>query len=186
MRICWCAATSGSMIVCAMLFTDHRDAARLTLFLDTLSFAALMIVYKLACYSLYVCFFLQESRMLSRRLILSSLWIAPSSVATVLVVRHGPPGNWSEDLASLSLAMVVLGAVIRPAIMLFKPIFSRPGATSWLLREWRKLLFGSLVGSLLMVSGALLLNERGCGRLDVVLSNRAPDTMSNEPTKDRC
>jgi FlaA1/EpsC-like NDP-sugar epimerase len=65
--------------------------------------------------------------------------------------------------------MVLLAAAIRPGILLFKPVFSRPKATSWLLREWRKLFFGSLIGSALIVLGALLLDERGCGRLDVVL-----------------
>src|SRR5207245_11487457 len=114
----------------------------LTLFLDTLSFAALMIVYKLACYNLYVCFFLQESRVLSRRLIFSSLLIAPSSVAIVLTVRHGLPSSWSEELAPLSLTMVLLAAAIRPGIMLFKPLLSKPDAAAWLFRDRTTLVFG--------------------------------------------
>jgi FlaA1/EpsC-like NDP-sugar epimerase len=157
------------MIICGMLFAERRDVARVALILDTIAFATILVVYKLACYNYYVCFCLQESRDLSRRLTVASLWIAPLSIGTVLTARHGQRG-WSEDLA-LSITLLLVAAVIRPMIMLFQPVSSRRETSSWLLREWKKLFFASVIGSSLMVSAALLFNERGVARLDIVWDN---------------
>jgi lipopolysaccharide/colanic/teichoic acid biosynthesis glycosyltransferase len=167
-RICWCAVTSAAMILCAMIFLDNRDLSRLAFILDTVGFVALLVVYKLACYNLFLCFKVQESRALARRLFLWSFLVGPLSLAGVLTLRHGLHAWTNPAQRNLSLTFVCLAAVIRPTFIIFKPPLSRPSASSWLLREWGKLCFGAVIGTAILVSGCFLLNERSVSRLDML------------------
>jgi lipopolysaccharide/colanic/teichoic acid biosynthesis glycosyltransferase len=167
-RICWCAVTSAAMMVCAMIFLDNRDLSRLAFLLDTVGFVALLVVYKLACYNLFLCFKVQESRALARRLFLWSLLVGPLSLAAVLTLRHGLHAWTNPAQRNLSLTFVCLAAIIRPTFILFKPPLSRPSPGLWLRREWGKLCFGAMIGTAILVSGCFLLNERSISRLDMV------------------
>jgi|GEM_PF-440365 len=171
MRLCWCVVTSGSLITCGMLLLGDRDVGRLALVLDSMAFGVLLVGYKLAGYNLYVTFVVQRSRALSRWLILSALVIGPASLVTVLTVRYGAR-NWTSEGGGLaSLTLVVLAAVIRPGMILFKPVLSRQTTRRWLLREWHRLLFGAFVGSAVLIGGAVLFNIRGVGRMDIAMDS---------------
>jgi lipopolysaccharide/colanic/teichoic acid biosynthesis glycosyltransferase len=165
-RCCWCAAVSGSMIACALLYAEFRGLGRAVLVADSMLFLTILVVYKLACYNAYHCFYWQESRHLWRRLILASALIGPAAMAAVLSVRHGLH-SWVGPHAAAGVALVLLAAAGRTAVTILKPIGYRQSLGSWLLREWPKLLLGSVIGTSLIVSGAVLLNERAVGRGDL-------------------
>jgi lipopolysaccharide/colanic/teichoic acid biosynthesis glycosyltransferase len=167
LRNWWCAVTSAALIVSGMVFADHRDVGRVILLLDTMFFLAVLMMYKLLLYNIYLSFFLQKSRRLCRRLVVASLAAAPLSMAVVVGFRQRP-GAWSGPQLRLYLPVVLLAALIRPVVVLFLPVFPRRTVAAWFLSEWRKLAGGALVGSALLIFAALLVNERGLGRGDVL------------------
>jgi lipopolysaccharide/colanic/teichoic acid biosynthesis glycosyltransferase len=167
LRCFWCAATSGAMIGCFMLYADYRDVGRLPLMLDMFAFATVLVVYKLTCYNAYMCFVLHQSRGLSRRLFFGSVALGPLSMFTVVTLRHGF-GAWVGENGTSYLILLLLCLLIRPSILLLKPISLASDTTSWLLKEWKKLFFESLIGSFLIVFTAVMLNERGVSRLDTI------------------
>jgi lipopolysaccharide/colanic/teichoic acid biosynthesis glycosyltransferase len=167
LRICWCAGVSGSLLSCAMLFADYRNMGRAVLLADTSAFLAALVLYKLICYSVYVCFFLQKSRELSRRLTLAALVLGPLSMTIVLFGRHGIHG-WESLRSAGWPALAFLALVIRPVIVLLKPLRLQAVGISWLASEGVKLFLGALVGSSLIVSGSLVFQQSAIGRLDIV------------------
>lgn len=166
-RAWWCAVTSSSLIACASLFTEHRDVGRLTLWLDMVSFISLLVLYKLTLYKAYVTFYLQESRELTRRLLAAAVLLAPLSAATVVTVRFGS-SVWTGPEAGFYFSMLALFAVIRPLVILFRPIGAHRNLVTWLFQEWKGLFLGTLVGSALMVFAAVSVNERSLARSDIV------------------
>src|SRR5262249_36368836 len=116
----------------------------------------------------FVCFKVQESRALARYLFLMAFLVGPLSLTGVLTLRHGLRVWTEHSTQASSLTFVCLAALIRPTFILFRPPLSRATAALWILREWRKLWFGAIIGTAILVSGCFLLNERGIGRLDMV------------------
>src|SRR5207248_9085931 len=88
---------------------------------DSTAFLAVLVFYKLICYRAYVCFFLQKSRELSRRLTVAAIVLGPVSMTAVLVARHGIHG-WDALRVSGWPWLVLLPLFIRPAVMLLKPL----------------------------------------------------------------
>jgi lipopolysaccharide/colanic/teichoic acid biosynthesis glycosyltransferase len=167
LRCCWCAGVAGALIGCALLFADFRGVGRSLLLADTVLYLAVLVLYKLTCYNVYTGFFRHKSWGLWPRLGLASLVVGPLSMAVVLTARHGPAAWTNPTVIPLS-ALVLLALAVRPAVILFKPMASGTRQLSHVLAQ---LALGTLVGSSLVVSGALLLNERGIGRLDVALDS---------------
>jgi lipopolysaccharide/colanic/teichoic acid biosynthesis glycosyltransferase len=161
-RCVWCAAASGSLIVCGLVFSGFRDVSRVVLLADTGAFFIGLILYKLICYHVYVTFVVQQGRALSRRLIVASVVSAPAGMAAVLVSRYGSGGMAPEAMLTLVLAALV----IRPLAFLFHPLDESRGRSA---RTWGRLAFCVGIGSALILSAALLLNERGVGRRDLVI-----------------
>jgi lipopolysaccharide/colanic/teichoic acid biosynthesis glycosyltransferase len=165
LRCCWCAAVAGALIGCGLLFADFRGVGRSFLLADTVLFLAVLVLYKLTCYNVYAGFFRQKSGAPWLGLGLASLVVGPWSMAVVLTARHGPAAWASPDFLPLS-ALVLLALLVRPAVFLFKPMAS---GSRRLSQVFGQLALGTLVGSSLIVSGALLVNERGISRLDIAL-----------------
>lgn len=155
-RCVWCATVSGSVVVCAMVLGGFRDVSRAVLVADTGGFMVGLIFYKLVCYQLYLTFVLQRVRALSRHLVGWSLLTAPAGMAAVLLARHGLAGADGRAFAVL----VGAAALVRPAVFLFRPV-ERPGGPAgvgwW---AWWRLGTGTLAGSGLILTAALLTNER--------------------------
>jgi lipopolysaccharide/colanic/teichoic acid biosynthesis glycosyltransferase len=164
-RCVWCAAASGSLIVCGLVFSGFRDVSRVVLLADTGAFFIGLILYKLICYHVYVTFVVQQGRALSRRLIVASVASAPVGMAAVLVSRYGPGGSGGMTPEAM-LTLVLAALVIRPLAFLFHPVDEPRGRSA---RTWGRLAFCVGIGSALILSAALLLNERGVGRRDLVI-----------------
>jgi lipopolysaccharide/colanic/teichoic acid biosynthesis glycosyltransferase len=164
LRCCWCAAVSESLLGCCMLFAGFRSLGRGVLLADAILFLAILVLCKLICYSVYLCYFQRRGSGLWGRLIFAALLCGPLSMASVITVRQGTSA-WTDPERSSVLILLVLALAIRPAVILFKPVSSRRSVATWLKKDWGTLLFGSVVGSSLIVSGAVLLNVRGISRL---------------------
>lgn len=165
LRIWWCAVTSAAATVTAAVMVDVRDIGRVAVLIDTAFFLTLLVMYKLVLYTLYLNLYLRESRELSRRLVLISALAAPLSMTAVGACHHGlalwlkaPAWHWS---------MTAILTMVRPLIMLLMPVYLTPTMASWLRREWKKLLVGSLVGSSFAVLASVFLDERAFSRADV-------------------
>lgn len=165
LRCCWCAAVSGALLGSIEFLAGFRDLARSVLLADTVLFLAVLVLYKMGCYNIYACFFRQRVCGLWGRLIVASVIFGPLSMAAVLLIRYGRDAWNGAHLLGVP-GLLLLALLVRPAIFVFKPITSH-GIVSRPIREWTKIFLGALVGSSLIVSGSLLLNERGIGRLDV-------------------
>ena len=166
-RSFWCALCSAALMVFATFWLEGPDAGRLVVTLDTAFFVATLFLYKLLLYRVYVTFRVQRSRLLARRLILASLWVAPLSalVATLL-------GGASEvaGIRGGTLPIVLLALGARPAtLLLLRPPASRSTIGKWLTAEWPRLATATVAGSGLVVLGSLLLSERVPDRGEVVL-----------------
>jgi len=153
-----------------LVFLEMRAASRLVLFMDTMFFLGLLFVYKLFLFKLYTGLMKSESkaRQLNRSLLASSLLLAPLSFASVASLRHGG-SVWSLDGNCLYLWMLGLTTFIRPVMVLLNPIAPAEHRVNWLWREGPKLAFSTLVGSGLLVLAALMADQRGIGRGDILL-----------------
>src|SRR5262249_34556512 len=93
--------------------------------------------------------------------------LGPLSMTIVFLARHGTHG-WDSLRASGWPWLILLPFVIRPAIILLKPLRLHESGLSWLIGEGGKLLLGALVGSSLIVSGSLVFQNSSVGRLDII------------------
>jgi lipopolysaccharide/colanic/teichoic acid biosynthesis glycosyltransferase len=167
LRIWWCALTSAALIVTGMLLLDRRDFSRLVLLLDTTLFVSLLLIYKLLLFKVYVSLSWRGSHQLSRRLVYASLVLAPLSLSAMATFRHGMDA-WSGASLPLYLTLLPIVTVIRPMVVLLTPIYPRPTAFSWFVREGMKLALGTLVGSAIVASAAVVVNESGVGHGDLL------------------
>jgi lipopolysaccharide/colanic/teichoic acid biosynthesis glycosyltransferase len=158
LRCCWCAAFSGLLAGSAMLAWGYGEPEGLILLGDMVAFTAILVIYKLACYNLYVLFRLQRSRDLERRLTVAALFLGPLSVALTLA-RH-PLEHWTGQRGLAFLGIVLLATVVRPGVILFNPMPSSRRGLSWIVTEWAKLAFGALAGSFLLLVALFALGER--------------------------
>src|SRR5262249_45943066 len=79
LRLCWCSAASSALLVCLLMFTENRGIGRLLLLIDWSFFTTTLVIYKLVLYRLYVTFYLQKSRYLTRWLMRAAFVVAPVS-----------------------------------------------------------------------------------------------------------
>jgi lipopolysaccharide/colanic/teichoic acid biosynthesis glycosyltransferase len=166
-RIWWCAITSAALIITGMLFLNRRDFSRLMLLLDTSLFLSVLLMYKLLLFKAYVRLYLHGSDELSRRLVYLSLVISPLSLFGVVTFRHGMEA-WSGANLSLYLTLFLLVTIVRPLVILLSTMRHRPAATGWVTWYGTKLALGALIGSAVIASASVLVNERGVGRGDLL------------------
>lgn len=168
LRILWCDLCSTAVIVTAFVAMDNRTFGRSVLVLDFTFFLASLIAYKLLLYKIYINFIAQRARDLNRHMIVWAVFLAPLSLLTIAILRHGfsifTASGW-ELYGSLAL----LAALVRSSLFLLRPVHRTGGAFGWVLREWPALMFNVVIGSNLIVLGAIMLDQRGVGRLDIVL-----------------
>jgi lipopolysaccharide/colanic/teichoic acid biosynthesis glycosyltransferase len=163
-RCCWCATLSGLLAGSALLAWGYGEPEGLVVVADTVAFTALLMIYKLACYNLYVLFRLQRSRDLERRLTVAALILGPLSAALTLA-RH-PVEHWTGERCLVFLGIVLLAMVVRPGAILFNPMPSIRRGLSWVVTEWAKLAFGALAGSFLLLVALFALGERATAPRD--------------------
>src|SRR5205085_6250870 len=106
----------------------------------------LLLLYKLFLYKAYLVWYQQHSRNFPWFMPLASLAIAPLTMATAILCRVGF-GAWTGPHRGLYGMLLVVAVLIRPFILVAKPIGFCSSGLAWLLHEWNKLLLGSLVGS---------------------------------------
>jgi hypothetical protein len=150
-----------------MLFAEFRDLGRGVFLTDVVLFLAVLVLCKLFCYNINLCYFQKRSAGLWGQLVIAAVVFGPLSMATILTVRHGL-SVWAGPDKSSAWALLGLALAIRPTVVLFKPISCRRSLACWLKQDWGKVVFGALIGTTLIVSGALLVNVRGISRLGAV------------------
>jgi lipopolysaccharide/colanic/teichoic acid biosynthesis glycosyltransferase len=166
-RCCWCAAASGVMLGAGVFLGGHPFFGVLTLAADATTFLAILILYKVACYDIAIRCRPHPAGGL-RRLLLASLVLGPASMAAALVWRH-PAADWvGRQGAGLAL-LVVLAAVVRPAVVLFTPFARRGSLGRWLCTEWFKRAVGTLFGSALLAAVALAVFQAEIDETDLAL-----------------
>jgi lipopolysaccharide/colanic/teichoic acid biosynthesis glycosyltransferase len=170
LRLCWCSAASSALLVCFLMFTENRGIGRLLLLIDWAFFTTTLVIYKLVLYRLYVTFFLQKSRYLTRWLMRAAFVVAPLSMFVAMTLRRGP-GIWVEGNAGLECVTLLLAALVRPLVLIVRPVRTFPSPAAWLLKEWRRLLIGTVIGSCFIVCLTVLLNRRDLSRSEMVLDS---------------
>ncbi len=170
LRLCWCSAASSALLVCFLMFTENRGIGRLLLLIDWAFFTTTLVIYKLVLYRFYVTFFLQKSRCLTRWLMGASLIVAPLSMFLAMSLRRGPR-IWIEGSPLLECLTLLLVTVVRPLILVVRPVRTFPSSAAWLLKEWRRLLVGTVIGSCFIVCLTVLLNRRDLSRTEMILDS---------------
>jgi lipopolysaccharide/colanic/teichoic acid biosynthesis glycosyltransferase len=170
LRLCWCSAASSALLVCFLMFTHNRGVGRLLLLIDWAFFTSTLVIYKLVLYRLYVTFYLHKARYLTPWLMRSSLIVAPLSMFLAMTLRRGPR-IWIEGSPSLECLTLLLVTVVRPLILVVRPVRTFPSAAAWLLKEWRRLLVGTVIGSCFIVCITVLLNRRDLSRWEMILDS---------------
>ena len=165
-RLCWCSASSSAAGLCVDVhrFSRRRPPVapdRLGVFTTTL------VIYKLL-YRCYVTFYLHKPRYLTHELIRTCLIVAPCSMLVAMTVRRGPR-IWLEGAPLLECITIVIATVVRPLILLLRPVRVMPSSALWLLKEWRRLLVGTVIGSCFIVWLTVLLNRRDMSRSEIGL-----------------
>lgn len=168
LRLCWCSAASSALLVCFLLFTDNRGVGRMLLLIDWAFFTTTLVIYKLAIYRFYVTFFLQKSRYMTPWLLKRCLIVAPISMILAITIRRGSE-IWVESHATLDLATVLLATAVRALVLILRPVRTMPSSVFWLMKEWRRLLVGTVIGSCFIVCLSVLLNRRDISRFEMVL-----------------
>ncbi len=170
LRLCWCSAASSALLVCFLMFTENRGIGRLLLLIDWAFFTTTLVIYKLMLYRFYVTFFLQKSRYLTSWLMGASLIVAPLSMFLAMSLRRGPR-IWIEGNPSLECLTLLLATIVRPLILIVRPVRTFPSSAAWLIKEWRRLLVGTVIGSCFIVCLTVLLNRRDLSRSEMILDS---------------
>jgi FlaA1/EpsC-like NDP-sugar epimerase len=170
LRLCWCSAASSALLVCFLMFTEHRGIGRLLLLIDWAFFTTTLVIYKLVLYRLYVTFYLQKSRYMTRWLMRAALVVAPLSMFLAMSLRRGP-SIWVEGNPALECVALLLAALVRPVILVIRPVRTFPSSAAWLLKEWRRLFVGTVIGSCFIVCVTVLLNRRDLSRSEMILDS---------------
>lgn len=170
LRLCWCSAASSALLVCFLMFTENRGIGRLLLLIDWAFFTTTLVIYKLVLYRLYVTFYLQESRYLTRWLMRASFVVAPVSMFLAMTLRRGPR-IWIEGNPALECVTILLATLVRPLILIVRPVRTFPSPAAWLLKEWRRLMVGTVIGSCFIVCLTVLLNRRDLSRGEMILDS---------------
>lgn len=170
LRLCWCSAASSALLVCFLMFTENRGIGRLLLLIDWAFFTTTLVIYKLVLYRLHVTFFLQKSRYLTRWLMRAAFVVAPLSMFLAMSLRRGPR-IWVEGNPALECVTLLLAALVRPLILVVRPVRSFPSPAAWLLKEWRRLFVGTVIGSCFIVCFTVLLNRRDLSRSETILDS---------------
>jgi lipopolysaccharide/colanic/teichoic acid biosynthesis glycosyltransferase len=168
LTLCWCSAASSALLVCILMFTDNRGVGRMLLLIDWAFFTSTLLIYKLLLYRFYITFVVQRSRYLTAQLIRACLVVAPCSMFLAMTLRRGP-GIWIEGLPFLECVIVLLATIVRPLILLIRPLRVEASSTQWLLNEWRRLMAGTIIGSCFIVCMTVLLNRRDMSRTEMIL-----------------
>lgn len=170
LRLWWCGVTGSAGIAVGMIFLDHRDMSRQVLLLDAGTYLSFLLMYKLVLYKCYLLFVKRHERKLSRRMILASFVVAPASTLGVVLLRqalsHGSVADWWSRLV-----LPLTGMVTWPLIHLLDPILPHRSSIKFLVKEGRKVLFGSVVGMVIAAFSAILLNERAWSRADLIAAS---------------
>jgi lipopolysaccharide/colanic/teichoic acid biosynthesis glycosyltransferase len=167
-RLCWCSASSSALLVCFLVFSDYRGVGRLLLLIDWAFFTTTLVIYKLLLYRCYVTFILHKPRYLTHELIRGSLIVAPCSMLIAMTLRRGPR-IWWEGAPLFECLTIFIATVVRPLILLLRPVRVMPSSVLWLLKEWRRLLVGTVIGSCFIVWLTVLLNRRDMSRSEIGL-----------------
>ncbi len=165
-RLCWCSASSSALLVCVLMFTDFRGIGRLLLLIDWAFFTTTLVIYKLLLYRCYVTFYLHRPRYLTIELTRACLIVAPCSMLVAMTLRRGPR-IWLEGTPLLECLTIFIPAIVRPLILLLRPVRVMPSSALWLLKEWRRLLVGTVIGSCFIVWLTVLLNRRDMSRAEI-------------------
>ena len=167
-RLCWCSASSSALLVCLLMFTDYRGVGRLLLLIDWAFFTTTLVIYKLLLYRCYVTYYLYKNRYLTHELIRACLFVAPFSMLVAMTLRRGPR-IWLEGLPLFECVTMLIATVVRPLILLLRPVRIMPSSALWLMKEWRRLLVGTVIGSCFIVWLTVLLNRRDMSRSEIGL-----------------
>jgi lipopolysaccharide/colanic/teichoic acid biosynthesis glycosyltransferase len=167
LRLLWCDLCSTAILVTVMVATDNRNISRSILVLDFTFFLAVLIGYKLLLYKIHINFFVQENRDLNRWMVVAAIFIAPFSVLAVAFLRHGT-SIFTTQNCQLYGSLSLLALLTRSSLFLLKPVHRAARAFEWLVREWPKVMFNVVIGSNFMVLSAIMVDQRGIGRMDIV------------------
>ena len=172
LRCCRCAVASGLLGACGLLAGGDRDLIGLMLAVDVLMFLSFLIVYKLVCYNIYVCFRLGRSGNLGRRLPVASLLLGPMSTGAALLAARAFGGF--QGVTAASWLVPILGAsVVRPCVLLFSPVASTRPLSRWLLTAWVRLALDALVGTCILALLGLVFVGRIATGWEVLLTDSA-------------
>lgn len=165
-RCCWCATASGLMLGAGVFLFGHPVFGVLTLAADVTAFLAILVLYKVACYTFAVRCRPQPTGGL-HRLLIASLVLGPLSMAAVLAARH-PWADWAGRQGLALVLLVALACLVRPFVVLFTPFARGGGLARWFVNEWCKRAVGAAVGSVFMAAVALAVFQSEVNQADLV------------------
>jgi lipopolysaccharide/colanic/teichoic acid biosynthesis glycosyltransferase len=146
-RLLWSAVATTAVIAVEMWAFHDLHQFGLTLVLYATFFLTALFIYKLSVYSFYLTFFVQDSRVFARRVVLASMALAPLSVLVTISVHHGPAA-WLGDDRGRHVTMLVASLLVRPLVALhFRPEPLHPGNSSRFRTELIRLVLATLTGS---------------------------------------
>jgi lipopolysaccharide/colanic/teichoic acid biosynthesis glycosyltransferase len=167
LRLWWCGVTGAALIAVGMICLEHRNLSRQILLLDATIYLGFLLMYKLVLYKIYILFIKRQERQLTRRMIATSLILAPSlTFLTMTAWRYFTLGfinDWN-----LIVVFVLLSSVTWPLMSLLNPILRRRQAGLFFVAEGRTIFLNALIGMVFTAYGALILNERDWSRADLL------------------
>lgn len=168
-RLLWSAVTSTALIAFGMWGFHDIHQLGLTLVLDMAFFLSFLFVYKLTVYSIYLTFFIQDSRVFARRTILASMVFGPISVLLVVSAHHGPAAWFGLDRGK-HITTLVLALLVRPLVALhFRPEPFHLGNSSRLRVEVGRLVLATIAGSSTILLGIILVSRQTPAFIDLLL-----------------
>jgi lipopolysaccharide/colanic/teichoic acid biosynthesis glycosyltransferase len=168
-RLLWAAVASTALIAFGMWGFHDLHQLGLTLVLDMAFFLSSLFVYKLTVYSIYLTFFVQDSRVFARRTIFASMVFGPLSVLLVVSLHHGPEA-WFGVEAGKHITTLVLALLVRPLVALhFRSEPFHPGNTTRLRAEVGRLVLATIAGSSTILLGIILVSRQTPAFIDLLL-----------------
>lgn len=168
-RLLWSAVASTALIAFGMWGFHDLHQFGLTLVLDMAFFLSSLFVYKLTVYSIYLTFFVQDSRVFARRTILASMVFGPLSVLLVVSAHHGPAAWFGADRGK-HITTLVLALLVRPLVALhFRPEPLHTGNSSRLNADVGRLVLATIAGSSTILLGIILVSRQTPAFVDLLL-----------------
>jgi lipopolysaccharide/colanic/teichoic acid biosynthesis glycosyltransferase len=168
-RLLWAAVASTALIAFGMWGFHILHQLGLSLVLDMAFFLSSLFVYKLTVYSIYLTFFVQDSRVFARRTILASMVFGPLSALLVVSVHHGPAAFFGDE-AGKHITTLVLAMLVRPLVALhFGSEPFHPENSTRLRAEVGRLVLATTAGTSTILLGIILVSRQTPSFIDLML-----------------